>query len=640
MNFHSLSSFFIKRNSVTNLPQDTSLALSLIVLGVVFGDIGTSPLYSLRECFAGSHILIRSSDNILGVVSLIFWTLLLIVSVKYIFIVMRADNEGEGGILALMALVNKVKKGINKQHFSYIIILGILGAALLCGDAVITPAISIMSAIEGLSIATPIFNPFLVPLSITILIVLFWIQSQGTAKIGSLFGPIMLVWFTVIGLLGLISIIKYPAILTAINPAFAVKFLINNGFHGFPTLGSVFLAVTGTEVLYADLGHFGRKPIQFSWVYIVFPALFLNYFGQGAYLLSSSQSIDNLFYRIAPLWFLYPLIALATAATVIASQAVISGVFSLAKQSVQLGFWPRIQIRHTSIQKIGQVYVPFINWCLLIGTILLVLGFRESGKLAGAYGIAVSGTMLITTILVILVARYVWSIHLYFLIPMAVIFLIIDLSFFLSNVAKIMTGGWIVLVISATIYLLIKTWIDSRKILSYSLVELSVPLDVLLQNRNNFEITPVSGTAVFLSANPDTIPAALLHNLKHNKVLHEKTIILSVRIEDIPYVQMSNRAQVDFLGKGFYRIILHYGFSETPDIPAALNAIEFPDLKFDINNTTFFLGRKSILVTHHGTMPVWRKKIYNFMSRSALDIDTYFNLPSNRIVEMGTRLEL
>jgi KUP system potassium uptake protein len=629
----------LKPNDDSRTLKESSWALNIIVLGVVFGDIGTSPLYALRECFAGNPLLSHTPENILGIVSLILWTLILLVSVKYILIVIRADNNGEGGILALMTLVHKIKDSKEKQ-LSSIVIMGILGAALLCGDGIITPAITIMSSVEGLSVATTMFIPFIVPLSIITLVALFVIQSFGTEKIGSLFGPIMLLWFTTIGILGFIQIFQHPAILAAVNPMYALRFYLNNGLRGFETLGSVFLAVTGAEALYADLGHLGRKPIQISWFSIVFPSLILSYFGQGAYLIESPQVIDNLFYRSAPSWLLYPLVILATTASVIASQAVISGVFSLAKQSVQLGLWPRVEIRHTSTKKVGQVYVPFMNWLMLIGTIILVLGFQESSRLAGAYGIAVSATMFITTVLTIIVARYLWSIPYIYFIPLALVFLMIDLVFFLSNAVKIMTGGWIVLLISTVIFILIKTWIDGRLILSEEIKKLSVPLDVFLKDREQFEITKVSGTAVFLSANTGTIPAALLHNLEHNKVLHEKTIMLTVHVEDIPYVKPSERARVENFGDGIYRIELHYGFSETPDIPAALNAITYPGLTFEPSRTTYFLGRKSILISHKGSISVWRKKLYKLMSHMALDTTFYFNLPQNRTVEMGARLEL
>jgi KUP system potassium uptake protein len=630
----------LSENQIPNEPvKEKTLSLALLALGIVFGDIGTSPLYALRECFSGNHSLIPTAQNVLGVVSLLFRTLVVIVSVKYVLFVLRADNRGEGGILALMTLVNQKKKDLKRYSF-LIVSMGILGAALLYGDGIITPAISVLSAIEGLTVATSFFKPFVMPFSIFILVILFLIQSKGTAKVGSLFGPVMIFWFIVIGLLGIFSIIRNPQILIALNPIFAIKFLIQHGTGSFVTLGSVFLAVTGAEVLYADLGHFGVKPVRMAWFYLVFPCLVLNYFGQGAYLLSSPQSVDNLFYRIAPSFLLYPLVALATTATVIASQAVISGAFSLAKQSVQLGFWPRIQIRHTSTQAIGQVYVPFINWALLLGTVVLILLFKESSHLASAYGIAVSGTMLITTILIILVARRLWRIRLSLLIPFSLLFLLVDCSFFFSNVTKIWTGGWVVLVIAISIYVLMKTWIGGREILRTSLIERSINLDVLMDQIRNSQLTRVSGIAVFLSANPDAVPGALLHNLKHNKVLHENTLLLSINTQDIPYVSESKRVEISSLGNGIYRVILNFGFSETPDIPYALQNVQFSDFKFKIMLTTFFLGREALIVGNHTSMPIWKKKIFWFMSNNALNATHFYKLPQNSVVELGSRIEI
>ena len=621
--------------------QDKLLALTIGALGVVFGDIGTSPLYALRECFTSQHGLALTSGNILGVVSLLFWmTLILIVSVKYVLVVMRADNRGEGGILALMALVMNIKGGFERKHSPLIISLGILGGALLYGDGVITPAITVLGAIEGLNVATSVFKPFVMPLSLVILIALFLIQSKGTAKVGALFGPILLIWFAAIGILGLVSIIRHPGILAALNPLFAVKFLIQHGRQNFAILGSIFLAVTGAEMLYADLGHFGRKPIRLAWFALVLPGLILNYFGQGAFLLSAPPTVENLFFLIAPAWLLYPLVALATVAAIIASQAVISGAFSLARQNVQLGFWPRIQVRHTSASQIGQVYAPFINWCLLGGVILLILTFKKSTNLAAAYGIAVSATMLITTVLIMFVARRLWSVPLAVLIPLTTAFLVIDSSFFSANIVKIKAGGWIVLVIALMLYILMKTWLDGREILRKRLAADSMNLDLFLQEISPQHPMRVPGIAVFLSGNPNGVPGALLHNLKHNKILHEHTVILSVKTEEIPYVDSSQRVKLDPLGKGMYRILLSYGFSETPNIPATLKNIQELDFRFDPMQTTFFLGRESLIVTNRRFMAMWRKRLFWFMSHNAQNATNFFHLPPNRVVELGVQIEL
>lgn len=621
--------------------KDTMFALTLGALGVVFGDIGTSPLYALRECFTGVHGFALTPVNILGAVSLVFWTtLILIVSVKYVLVVMRADNKGEGGILALMTLVTNIKGGLSQKYHALVVSLGILGAALLYGDGMITPAISVLSAVEGLNVATSVFKPFIVPIALVILIALFIAQSKGTAKVGALFGPILLLWFAVIGLLGLVAISRQPGILAALNPFYAVNFIITNGWHSFNALGSIFLAVTGAEVLYADLGHFGRKPIRRAWLRVVFPGLVLNYFGQGAFLLGAPQTAANLFYLIAPAWLLYPLVALATVATIIASQAVISGAFSLAGQGVQLGFWPRIQVRHTSASQIGQVYVPFINWGLLAGIILLILTFRESTNLAAAYGIAVSATMLITTVLMIFVARRLWTEPLPLLVPAAAVFLVLDGAFFCANIIKIKAGGWIVLVIALSIYLLMKTWIDGREILRKGLAAAAMDFELFLQEITPERPTRVPGIAVFLTANSKGVPSALLHNMKHNKILHERTVILSVKTEEVPYVDGTERVQVQAFGKGMYRILLRYGFSETPNIPVVLKNLHELDFRFEPMQTTYFLGRESLIVTHRHSLPTWRKKLFLFMSHNAQDATNFFRLPPNRVVELGLQMAL
>ena len=614
--------------------------LALMALGVVFGDIGTSPLYALRECFIGPTGLNLSVNNILGVVSVMIWTLVLIVCVKYVVFVMAADNRGEGGILALMALVTSLKGAFQKNHYGLFVVLGILGVALLYSDGVITPAITVLGAVEGLAQATPQFQPFIIPISLAILIGLFLIQSYGTAKVGVFFGPIIIVWFIAIALLGMFAIVKHPAILGSLNPYYAISFLLHDGRHSFAVLGSVFLSVTGAEVLYADMGHFGANPIRLSWFWIVFPSLLLNYMGQGAFLLTMPKSVENLFYLIVPPKLLYPMVILASLAAIIASQAVISGAFSLARQSVQLGFLPRLQIRHTSKSAIGQVYVPFVNWSLMAGVIVLVLMFRESGNLGAAYGIAVSTTMIITTMLILFVARGKWHTPWPLLLFMGAAFLVIDGSFFASNILKIKAGGWIVLLMASAIYLFMKTWLDGRKALREKVIAGGVDLNLFVQSIQQDPPQRVSGTAVFLAGNPQGVPGALLHNLKHNKVLHEHTIILSVKTEEIPYVSRDNRVIIDYLGGGIYRIMASYGFSETADIPALLASIQFTDLRFDPMQTTFFLGREVLVIAVNRRMLTWRKKIFLFMSHNSLNATSFFRLPPNRVVELGSQIEL
>lgn len=614
-------------------------SLVLVALGVVFGDIGTSPLYALRECFSPANGLPVNHDNVLGVISLIFWSLVVVVLAKYILLVIRADNRGEGGILALVTLVGQGKKR-GSREYAVLVVLGMVGAALLYGDSVITPAISVLSAIEGLNVATDRFKDYVMPLTIVVLLCLFLIQRRGTAIVGSLFGPVLLIWFAAIGILGLRAIAKNPVILQAVVPSYAVAFFLENGFHGFWILGFVFLAVTGTEMLYADLGHFGTKPITRAWLFIVFPALLLNYFGQGAYLLTAHADVRNLFYQIAPAWMLYPLVALATLATVIASQAVISGAFSVARQAMQLGFWPRMQVIHTSQSKMGQVYLPFVNWVLLIGTIALVLAFRESGNLASAYGIAVSTDMLITTVLVTVIMQKLWKTKstLVYLVPL--LFMVMDLCFFCSNVSKIHKGGWLVLLIAAAIFVLMTTWRRGRMLLAAQADAQAVSIEGFIADVNKQKPVRVSGIAVFFSSNPVGTPRALLHNYKHNMVIHERNVVLSVRTEEQPFVGVEDRLQLENLGSGFYRAIVRYGFSETPDVPAALKLAPESEIKFEPIYTTFFLGRESMVLTRRRTMAHWRKILFGYMSRNALDATRFFQLPANRVVELGSQVEL
>jgi KUP system potassium uptake protein len=621
-------------------PSAGRLALTLAALGVVFGDIGTSPLYALRECFGGAHAFPVTPDNVLGVVSLILWTVTLIVSVKYVLIVMRADNRGEGGILALMALVGHLREGQSKVRLAVVVVMGILGAALLYGDGVLTPAISVLSAVEGLTNINAGLATAVVPISLVILIALFLVQSHGTARVGALFGPVLTLWFLALAALGLASIARGPAILAALNPGHAVRFFVQHGSHGFVVLGSVFLAVTGAEVLYADLGHFGRRPIRRAWFFLVFPALLLNYMGQGAYLLGEAPVVENLFYRIVPPTLLYPMVALSTCATIIASQAVISGAFSLARQSVQLGFWPRMTVRHTSTRTLGQVYVPLANWALLLGTLLLIVVFRESGRLASAYGIAVSATMLLTSALLVLVAREQWRTPWPVLAVVAAVFFGAEVCFFGANVLKVASGGWIVIAIAVLIGTLMKTWLDGRRILRRNIDFSALELDSLPTQLVRHPPHRVPGTAVFLSANPATVPRALLHNLKHNRVLHEHTVVLSVTTLEMPAVPATDRARVRSLGQGLFQITLSYGFSETPNVPADLEAVRRPDLPFDPMETTYFLGRETLVLGRGKAMAGWRKGLFSFMSHNALSATSFFHLPPNRVVELGAQIEL
>ncbi|MEI6970125.1 MAG: potassium transporter Kup [bacterium] len=611
----------------------------LAALGVVFGDIGTSPLYALRECFNPANGLSATPDNVLGVVSLVFWSLVVVVLAKYVLLVLRADNRGEGGILALATLVGK-GKAHGSRGYLVLMVLGMLGAALLYGDSVITPAISVLSAIEGLNVATTRFQQYIVPLTIFVLLCLFLLQRRGTATVGILFGPVLLLWFVTIGLLGLVSIVRNPSILLALIPSYGVTFLLENGRQGFWILGFVFLALTGAEVLYADLGHFARKPITRAWLFVVFPALILNYCGQGAHLLAEPGDVENLFYRLAPSWALYPMVILSTFATVIASQAVISGAFSIARQAMQLGFWPRMQVIHTSQSKVGQVYLPFVNWALLAGTVFLVIMFRESGNLASAYGIAVSSNMLITTVLITVIIHKILNVKsvLVYLIPL--LFLVMDVCFFGSNVIKVRSGGWLVLIIAGGVFILMTTWRRGRLLLAEQADSQSVSIEGFIVDVNRQKPVRVPGIAVFFSGNPAGTPRALLHNYKHNMVIHERNVVLSVRTEEQPFVSVADRLQFENLGSGFYRAIVRYGFSETPDVPAALKLAPESEIKFEPIYTTFFLGRESMVFTHRRNMAWWRKKLFGHMSRNALDATRFFQLPANRVVELGSQVEL
>jgi KUP system potassium uptake protein len=623
---------------VTHAARSRLALLSLTALGVVYGDIGTSPLYALRECFHGSHAIEATRPNVLGVLSLIFWSLALVISFKYLAVVLRADNHGEGGILALMALI---QRGESRTRRRWVVpMLGLFGAALLYGDGVITPAISVSSAVEGLQIATPLFEQYVVPLTVVLLVGLFLIQHRGTAGIGAVFGPVMLVWFAVVGLFGLTRVVTEPGVLAAVSPLYAVEFMTRNAGRGFVVLGSVFLVVTGGEALYADMGHFGRRPIRLAWFALVLPALLLNYFGQGALLLDSPEAAVNPFYRLAPAWALYPLIVLATVATIIASQAVISGAFSLSRQAVQLGFSPRIQIEHTSSATIGQIYVPSINWALMICTVSLVLGFGGSSAMAGAYGVAVTSTMVITTVLLYLLTRERWGWSRFRAGALVLFFLTFDLAFFAASSVKIPQGGWVPLSIAAGAMILMTTWKRGREILVQRLREKSVPFDLLLDDLVAEPPIRVPGTAVFLTGTADGAPPALVHNLAHNKVLHEQIVLLTVMTEEVPHVPAAERLRIEAPHEGFYRVTAHYGFMQDPNVLDVLRGCRAAGLEFRLEATTFFLGRETLIATDRRDMALWREKLFSFMSRNALRATAFFHIPPDQVFEVGTQVEL
>jgi KUP system potassium uptake protein len=611
--------------------------MSLGALGVVYGDIGTSPLYAVRECLHGPHGVPPTPGNIFGVLSLIFWSLIIVVTLKYHVYVLRLDNRGEGGILALMGLIRPDRQ--KRMAMRWILVaLGVFGAALLYGDGMITPAISVLSAVEGLSIATSVFDRFVVPITIAILLGLFFFQKHGTGRVGAVFGPVMLIWFSTLALLGIASIAREPRVLTAVNPVHAVRFFLNNGFHGYLVLGLVFLVATGGEALYADLGHFGERPIQVDWFGMVGPSLLLNYFGQGALLLRNPAAADNPFYRLAPDFLLYPLVALSTAATIIASQAVISGAFSLTRQAVQLGYLPRLRIDHTSSKEIGQIYIPSVNWALAAATVALVLGFRTSSNLAAAYGVAVTTTMVITTILAYFVSRDRWGKPLALVVTIG--FLIPDLAFFGSNIVKVPHGGWFPLLIAIGVFTVMTTWRSGRRILRERIRESALSDESFVSSIERRSPPRVTGTAVFMDRTVDGIPLALLHNLKHNKVLHEKVVLLTIVTEEIPYVADEEQVYVKDVGLGIFRIVARHGFMEYVDVPEMLASLDLPGVSFDPDHTTFFLGRETLLATERPGMAIWRERLFAWMTRNAQGAALFFRLPPNRVVEVGAQIEL
>lgn len=637
MDIHSTTTPHLPREE----PKGSYLmVLSFAALGVVYGDIGTSPLYALRECFHGPHAIEATPENIIGVLSLIFWSLIIVISVKYLVFVLRADNQGEGGILSLAALATPIKPS-GRTEYRWLIALGVFGAALLYGDGVLTPAISVLGAMEGLTVATPALTPFVVPITIAILIGLFMFQRRGTAGIGKIFGPVTLLWFLTIGILGLIQIVHYSHILVAVNPFYAIDFFIRNGWHGFLVLGSVFLVVTGGEALYADMGHFGVKPIRLAWFAVVLPSLLLNYFGQGALLLEDTAAASNPFYMLAPSWMLYPMIVLATLAAVIASQAVISGAFSLTMQAVQLGLSPRIRILHTSSREFGQIYIPAINWALMAGCIAVVLGFQTSSNLAAAYGIAVTSTMAITTLLFYVVARRIWGWRLLPVVALTVTFLIIDLAFFGANIVKVLDGGWFPLLMAAGVFLIMMTWKKGRTILSRRVQEETQELEEFLDEIEQHPPMRVPGTAVFMNGNATRTPLALRHNLEHNKVLHERVLFLTVKTRQQPYVDPAERVEFEQLTNGFSRLRVYYGYMEDPHIPEVIENYAYPGFEIDRNEITYFLGRETIIASQkYSGMSRWRERLFALISRNATSATAYFRIPPDRVVEMGEQVEI
>ncbi|WP_394560750.1 potassium transporter Kup [Aquipseudomonas alcaligenes] len=619
--------------------SSSSFGLLVAAIGVVYGDIGTSPLYTLKEVFAGHYGVQVDAQGVFGILSLILWSLLWVVSLKYVLFILRADNGGEGGVMALTALARRATAGYPRLS-GVLVLLGLFGTALFYGDSMITPAISVLSAVEGLEVALPGLSHWVVPVTVVLLIGLFLIQKHGTARIGTLFGPVMVLWFVVLGVLGIHGIIQHPEVLQALNPWWAVRFFIDHPGVGVTILGAVVLALTGAEALYADMGHFGRKPIARAWFALVLPGLVLNYFGQGALLLENPAAARNPFYLLAPSWALLPMIGLATLATIIASQAVISGAFSLSQQAMQLGYIPRMQVQHTSSAAQGQIYIGLVNWALMVAVVLLVIGFGSSGALAAAYGVAVTTTMLIDTLLVAAVVLLLWRTPRWLAIPVLLGFLLVDSLFFSANVPKIFQGGAFPVVAGIALFLLMTTWKRGKQMLFARLDETALPLPAFL---DSIRIQPphrVGGTAIFLSARPDAVPHALLHNLLHNQVLHEQVVLLTVLSEDSPRVAARERIEVTSYGDGFYRVLLHFGFMEEPNVPQALLLCNVEGLDFSPMRTTYFLSRETVIPTKRFGMAPWRERLFAFLQKNANSSMSYFQLPVNRVIELGTQVEI
>ena len=628
----------IAPHSTHQQPSGQSVAtLALSAIGVVYGDIGTSPLYAVRETFAGTHPLAPDPAHILGVLSLIFWAVTLIVTIKYVSFMLRADNRGEGGSLALLALVGRVTE---KSRLSGLVtVLGIFAAALFYGDSMLTPAISVLSAVEGLEVVTPALTSYVVPLTLGILVALFAIQRHGTGKVGGLFGPITTLWFVTLAVLGIISIARQPEVLAAINPLYAVRFFRLDGWTAFLALGAVVLAVTGTEALYADMGHFGKKPIRLAWFGLVLPALMLNYFGQGALMIGNPEARENPFFLMTPTWGVLPMVILATAATVIASQAVISGAFSVTRQAIQLGHLPRMSIDHTSEQEMGQIYVPFINWMLFACVVALVLGFRSSTNLAAAYGVAVTGTMVIDSVLLAFLMFLIWRWNRWLAGAVFGLFFSVDFAFFVANAVKIPHGGWFPLAIGLVAFVLLTTWKRGRALLLARLTRDEIPVEVII-NSVSGSVPRVPGTAVYMTRASGGVPRSLLHNLKHNKVLHDQVLLLTVYTEDVPHTPPENRLEVHDLGNNFCRLEVHFGFKDDPDVPAALARCPEHGRTFELMDTSFFLNRETLIPSPMRGMAMWRERLFAWMSRNAATAMTFFRIPPNRVVELGTQVEI
>ncbi|MDZ4308161.1 MAG: potassium transporter Kup [Allopontixanthobacter sp.] len=618
----------------------TKLAVGAV--GIVFGDIGTSPLYAFRETFVGHHPLALDQLHVYGVVSLIFWSMTLVVSIQYVTILLNADNKGQGGSLALVALISRQ---IGKTKYGWMtVLLGVLATSLFYGDSMITPAISVLSAVEGLTVVQESLAPLVIPISLALLVGLFILQARGTQKVAALFAPVMIVYFTVIAGLGLVQIVQNPGILAALNPWYAVQFFLTDGMLAFLALGSVVLAVTGSEALYSDMGHFGRGPMRLSWFGFVMPCLLLNYFGQGAMITSldaesAARAIQSPFYFLAPEMWRLPLVFLATFATFIASQAVITGAFSITHQAMQLGFIPRLSIRHTSETEAGQIYIPAMNWALMIAVIMLVLMFQTSSSLASAYGIAVTGAVTIDTLLMAVLLVGVWKWKWWYAAPVVLVFLIVDGAYFAANMMKVADGGWFPLLIGAIAFTLLTTWARGRKLMRDRMTEVALPIEIFAKSAHN-SATRVSGTAIFMASSTGGVPSALLHNIKHNKVLHERVVILTVQIAEIPYVDPECRYEIHDLGEGFFRAVIHYGFMEETDVPAALKQMEMCGGKFDMMQTSFFLSRQTLLPSDKPGMPIWREKIFSWMLRNAATAMEFFRLPTNRVVELGSQVKI
>ena len=614
--------------------------LMLAAIGVVFGDIGTSPLYALKECFSAEHGIPFSPEAVFGVISMVFWAFLIVVSLKYVLFVMRANNHGEGGILALMAMALRTAPAHSKRALT-IMMLGVFGACMFYGDAVITPAISVLSAVEGMEVVSPQLMKYILPITIGILVILFFIQKSGTAVVGVLFGPVMVIWFLALAALGIYHLTANPGILMAVNPIYAARFLMEHSFQAFIVLGAVFLVLTGAEALYADMGHFGIRPIQYAWFFIAMPCLLLNYFGQGAMLLANPAAVANPFFLMAPEALVIPLVILATLATVIASQAVISGAYSMTSQAILLGFIPRMKIAYTSEKEVGQIYIPTINWMLLVIVIAVVLAFKESSNLAAAYGIAVTTTMVITTILAAIVMKVIWKWHPTIVFSVIALFLFVDLSFFIANILKIVEGGWFPLLLGGLCFLLLVTWYQGRMLLRNKAIQNGIPLQSFVTSLLTYEPTRVEGTAVFLTAHVDYVPVAMLHNLKHNKILHERVIFLKISIWDIPFVDDQDRLNLKDMGGGIYLVRAIFGFKETPDVNKILELLStHHQIHCDLMETSFFLARDTVIPSAIPGMALWREKLFAWMYQNAAKPSDFYQIQANRVVELGAKIEI